>query len=169
MGKSLLGLALSSVTGLGQVLPLELNAPGQTSKTGIYHVPLSMTDCIRRGPGDLIWDIANAVNADRSRKYQLDIKLDTLLGFSLLKLDDLRLKAELDSFKIPVVVGFPRVGANMQDRHEATMIVRGIQGLWVIDASVSPKIPVIDIALPLYVVSEKASDVIIQEAKDSLA
>ncbi|KAK1723151.1 hypothetical protein CaCOL14_003093 [Colletotrichum acutatum] len=179
MGKSLLGLVLSTVTGLGQVLLRDLNAPGQTSKTGLYQVPLSMTNSIRGGPRDLILDTANAVNADGSRKYHLDIKLDTLVtkirfdesgdkpravgvdfleGSSLyradpraasasttgsgsvdatreviisagsfntpqlLKLSGLGPKAELDSFKIPVVVDLPGVGTNMQDRYEATVI-----------------------------------------------
>ncbi|EXF73807.1 choline dehydrogenase [Colletotrichum fioriniae PJ7] len=179
MGKSLLGLVLSTVTGLGQVLLRDLNAPGQTSKTGLYQVPLSMTDSIRGGPRDLILDTANAVNADGSRKYHLDIKLDTLVtkirfdesgdkpravgvdfleGSSLyradprsgsasstgsgsvdaireviisagsfntpqlLKLSGIGPKAELDSFKIPVVVDLPGVGTNMQDRYEATVI-----------------------------------------------
>ncbi|KAK1454464.1 choline dehydrogenase [Colletotrichum cuscutae] len=179
MGKSLLGLVLSTVTGLGQVLLRDLNAPGQTSKTGLYQVPLSMTNSIRGGPRDLILDTANAVNADGSRKYHLDIKLDTLVtkiqfdesgdkpravgvdfleGSSLyradsrsgsasstgsgsvdanreviisagsfntpqlLKLSGIGPKAELDSFKIPVVVDLSGVGTNMQDRYEATVI-----------------------------------------------
>lgn len=42
--------------------------------------------------------------------------------------------------------------------------VRGIEGLRVVDASVFPKIPGFYIALPLYMVSAKASDVIIQAA-----
>lgn len=42
--------------------------------------------------------------------------------------------------------------------------VRGTEGLRVVDASVFPKIPGFFIALPLYIVSAKASDVIIQEA-----
>lgn len=42
--------------------------------------------------------------------------------------------------------------------------VRGTSNLRVVDASVFPKIPGFYIALPLYIVSAKASDVIIQEA-----
>ncbi|WQF77474.1 Putative glucose-methanol-choline oxidoreductase, FAD/NAD(P)-binding domain superfamily [Colletotrichum destructivum] len=79
MGKSLLGLLLNTVAGLGQVLLRDINAPGQTSETGLYQVPLAMTDSIRGGPRDLILDTANAVNSDGSRKYHLDIKLDTLV------------------------------------------------------------------------------------------
>ena len=43
--------------------------------------------------------------------------------------------------------------------------VKGVDGLRVVDASIFPKIPGFYIALPLYIVSEKASDVIIKEAK----
>jgi choline dehydrogenase len=43
--------------------------------------------------------------------------------------------------------------------------VRGTEGLRVVDASVFPKIPGFYIALPLYVVSQKASEAIIQAAQ----
>ncbi|KAG4268332.1 choline dehydrogenase, partial [Fusarium proliferatum] len=79
MGKGLLGFVLSTVAGLGQVLLRDLNAPGQTSKTGLYQVPLSMTDNVRGGPRDFILNTAKAVNKDGSRKYHLDIKLNTLV------------------------------------------------------------------------------------------
>ena len=42
--------------------------------------------------------------------------------------------------------------------------VRGVQNLRVVDASVFPKIPGFYIALPIYMISEKAADVIIQDA-----
>jgi choline dehydrogenase len=41
--------------------------------------------------------------------------------------------------------------------------VRGVQGLRVVDASVFPKIPGFYIALPIYMISEKAADVIIND------
>ncbi|KAH6962737.1 hypothetical protein DER45DRAFT_601372 [Fusarium avenaceum] len=78
-GKKLVGLILGTVTGLGQILLNDINAPGQTSKTGLYQVPLSMVDSVRGGPRDFILDTANAVNKDGTRKYHLDIKLDTLV------------------------------------------------------------------------------------------
>lgn len=80
MGKSLIGLVIGTVVGLGQVLLRDINAPGQTSKTGLYQVPLSMTNNVRGGNRDLILDTANAVNKDGSRKYHLDVKLDTLVS-----------------------------------------------------------------------------------------
>ncbi|CCF41733.1 choline dehydrogenase [Colletotrichum higginsianum] len=52
---------------------------------------------------------------------------------------------------------------------DSSFKVRGTEGLRVVDASVFPKIPGFYIALPLYIVSEKASDVIIQEAQASAA
>lgn len=50
---------------------------------------------------------------------------------------------------------------------DSSFNVRGTEGLRVVDASVFPKIPGFYIALPLYVVSAKASDVIIQAAASS--
>ncbi|KAI1839909.1 hypothetical protein JX266_013878 [Neoarthrinium moseri] len=43
--------------------------------------------------------------------------------------------------------------------------VRGTESLRVVDASVFPKIPGFYIAAPLYIVSQKASDVIIRDAR----
>lgn len=45
--------------------------------------------------------------------------------------------------------------------------VRGVEGLRVVDASIFPKIPGFYIALPLYMASQKASSVIISDAKSS--
>ncbi|KAL0256749.1 hypothetical protein SLS55_009146 [Diplodia seriata] len=45
--------------------------------------------------------------------------------------------------------------------------VRGVDGLRVVDASSFPKIPGTYIAVPIYMISEKASDVIIADAKKS--
>jgi choline dehydrogenase len=45
--------------------------------------------------------------------------------------------------------------------------VRGTKGLRVVDASVFPKIPGFYIAAPIYMISEKAADVIIAAAKAS--
>ena len=43
--------------------------------------------------------------------------------------------------------------------------VRGVEGLRVVDASSFPKIPGTYIALPIYMIAEKASDAIIAAAK----
>ncbi|KAF7538460.1 hypothetical protein G7054_g2876 [Neopestalotiopsis clavispora] len=79
MGKHLLTALVSTVVGLGQVLLRDINAPGQTSQTGLYQVPLSMENNVRGGPRDFILNTANAVNSDGSRKYKLDVKLNTLV------------------------------------------------------------------------------------------
>lgn len=80
MGQGIIGLILNTIAGLGQVLLRDINAPGQTSKTGLYQVPLMMADSVRSGHRDLVLDTANAVKSDGSRKYHLDIKLNTLVS-----------------------------------------------------------------------------------------
>lgn len=80
VGQSILASVVSTVTGLGHILTADINAPGQASIAGLYQVPLSMKDNVRGGPRDFILDTANAVNEDGSRKYHLDIKLNTLVS-----------------------------------------------------------------------------------------
>jgi choline dehydrogenase-like flavoprotein len=79
MGQGLLGLLVDTVVGLGQVLLRDINAPGQPEKEGLYQVPLAMWNSTRNGPRNFILDTANAINPDGSRKYQLDIRLNTLV------------------------------------------------------------------------------------------
>lgn len=79
-GQSVLESIITTVTGLAHILTQDINAPGQASKPGLYQVPLSMKDSVRGGPRDFILDTANAVNDDGSRKYHLDIKLNTLVS-----------------------------------------------------------------------------------------
>jgi choline dehydrogenase len=52
---------------------------------------------------------------------------------------------------------------------DADFRVRGVDGLRVVDASVFPRIPGTYICLPVYMVSEKAADVVIAAAKESAA
>jgi len=78
-GNTYLGLLIKTVAGLGQVLFNDVNGPGQTSKEGLYQVPLSMADSARSGPRKFVLDTANALNADGSKKYKLDIRLNTLV------------------------------------------------------------------------------------------
>jgi choline dehydrogenase len=79
MGKGLLGLLVSTVAGLGEILIQDVNAPGQTSIDGLYQVPLAMANSTRNGPRNFVLDTANAINPDGSRKYLLDIRLNTLV------------------------------------------------------------------------------------------
>lgn len=82
-GKSLLGKILNTVTGLGEVLLRDINALSSTrdSSEGLYQVPLAVEELSkkRNGPRNFILDTANALNDDGSRKYHLDIKLNTLV------------------------------------------------------------------------------------------
>jgi choline dehydrogenase len=81
MGTSFLGLIISTVVGLGEVLLRDINAdtPGRDSAEGLYQVPLAVGGGARNGPREFILATANAVNADGSRKYHLDIRLNTLV------------------------------------------------------------------------------------------
>ncbi|KAI1815455.1 hypothetical protein GGS20DRAFT_330227 [Poronia punctata] len=78
-GKGLLTGLISTVTGLANVLAIDINAPGQLGRPGYYRVPIAMKDGVRASPRERILDVANAVNEDGSRKYHLDIKLHTLV------------------------------------------------------------------------------------------
>jgi len=170
---------VNTVAGLAKLLILDINAPTQASQPGYYQVPLAVASGVRSSPRDYILAVANAVNSDGSRKYYLDIKLNTLVSkivfdqsgstpravgvqylegknlyrahtFSssatqtntgavnatreviisagafntpqLLKLSGVGPSAELNSFKIPVVVKLPGVGTNMQDRYENAVV-----------------------------------------------
>ncbi|KAL8413207.1 hypothetical protein RB594_004727 [Gaeumannomyces avenae] len=81
MGKSLIGLVLSTIAGLAQVLLSDVNAgtPGRDAAEGLYQVPITVKDGVRVGPRDFVLATANAKNPDGSRKYHLDIKLNTLV------------------------------------------------------------------------------------------
>jgi len=81
MGNSFLGLIISTVAGLGEVLLRDINAdtPGRDSAEGLYQVPLAVASGARNGPREFILSTANAVNADGSRKYHLDLQLNTLV------------------------------------------------------------------------------------------
>ncbi|KAG7100796.1 GMC oxidoreductase family protein Mala s like [Verticillium longisporum] len=46
---------------------------------GLYQVPITVKDGIRVGPREFVLDTANAKNSDGSRKYHLDIKMNTLV------------------------------------------------------------------------------------------
>ncbi|KAJ8117805.1 hypothetical protein OPT61_g1080 [Boeremia exigua] len=83
MGQSLLGSLLTTVTGLAQVLLRDINYPGASrdSEEGLWQVPLAMKvpSYERAGPVDLLNAVVHAKNADGSRKYRLDVQLNTLV------------------------------------------------------------------------------------------
>ena len=84
MGKSLLGIIVTTVAGLGEILTQDINAdtPNRDQQQDLYQVPLAVgaTTVKRTGPRDFIMDTVNAVNSDGSRKYVLDISLNTLVA-----------------------------------------------------------------------------------------
>jgi choline dehydrogenase len=71
----------NTVRSLGQVLLRDLNSddPSRDSTTGLYRVPMAVNDSKRSSPREFLLNTANAVNDDGSRKYHLDIRLNTLV------------------------------------------------------------------------------------------
>ncbi len=80
-GQVLLGSLITSVTGLVQVLTTDINqnSPDRDTKDDIYQIPLSMKspEYERATPRDFVVQVANATNPDGSKKYKLDIALNT--------------------------------------------------------------------------------------------
>ncbi|KAH8678264.1 hypothetical protein BX600DRAFT_479523 [Xylariales sp. PMI_506] len=74
------GSLVTTVAGLAKLLILDINAPTQASQPGYYQVPIAVQNGVRSSPRDFILSTANAVNSDGSRKYYLDIKLNTLVS-----------------------------------------------------------------------------------------
>ncbi|KAJ9145086.1 alcohol dehydrogenase [Pleurostoma richardsiae] len=72
---------ITSVTGLAGVLLTDLNAGTATrdSTQGVYQMPIATDNGFRANPRNFILDTANAVNPDGSRKYHLDLLLNTLV------------------------------------------------------------------------------------------
>lgn len=82
MGKGLLGAVTATVTGLAEILTLDVNTPSSSRDDDelLYQIPMSATgDYMRSGPRDFVVSVANATNADGSKKYKLDIALNTLV------------------------------------------------------------------------------------------
>ncbi|KAJ5747012.1 uncharacterized protein N7511_008708 [Penicillium nucicola] len=82
-GQGLLGKIIDTVTGLAGVLLRDLNnaSPTRDYDTGPYQVPLAVDvpEYKRTGPREFLMKTVNAVNSDGSRKYHLDIQLNTLV------------------------------------------------------------------------------------------
>lgn len=83
MGQSLLGKLVNTVTGLLEILVEDVNSDLTTRDSGdnIYQIPLAMKDpeYTRSSPRDFIYDVTTATNTDGSRKYKLDVALNTLV------------------------------------------------------------------------------------------
>ncbi|KAK1975494.1 GMC oxidoreductase [Colletotrichum cereale] len=81
MGRNVIGLIISTVRGLGEVLLRDINVdlPGRDAAEGLYQVPIAVDGGTRVGPRDFVLATADAKNADGSRMYHLDLKLNTLV------------------------------------------------------------------------------------------
>jgi choline dehydrogenase len=81
-GKGLLGGLLGTVTGTLSALALDVNTNSNRRDKDdvIYQMPISMNrDYTRTGPRDFVLEVATAENKDGSKKYKLDIVLNTLV------------------------------------------------------------------------------------------
>ena len=58
---------------------MNADSPYREHTTGIYKVPLAANGSIRSGARDIILAVANAKNCDGSRKYKLDIRLNSFV------------------------------------------------------------------------------------------
>ena len=81
MGQGTIGLILSTITGLGEVLLRDINvdSAGRDAAEGLYQVPIAVDDGVRNGPREFVLSTAKAVNADGTRRYHLDLQLNTLV------------------------------------------------------------------------------------------
>ncbi|EFQ28955.1 GMC oxidoreductase [Colletotrichum graminicola] len=80
-GKDIIGQIISTIKGLGDIFLRDINAdlPGRDAAEGLYQVPITADSGVRVGPRDFVLATANAKKADGSRKYHLDLKLNTLV------------------------------------------------------------------------------------------
>ncbi|KAF2657026.1 GMC oxidoreductase [Lophiostoma macrostomum CBS 122681] len=80
MGKNILLGAITTVTGLAEVLLRDINvdSPSRDAAEGLYQIPLAMNDYHRNGAREFILDTATAKNSDGTRRYHLDVLLNTL-------------------------------------------------------------------------------------------
>lgn len=82
MGKGLVGKLLTTVGGLLQVLTQDINnnGPQRDNAEEIYQMPLAMDENYSRSsPRDFVLKVAQAKNKDGSKKFKLDIALNTLV------------------------------------------------------------------------------------------
>ncbi|KAF2710579.1 GMC oxidoreductase [Pleomassaria siparia CBS 279.74] len=79
MGKGLFDI-IPTLEGLADILSRDINADtaDRDSAEGLYQVPLAMNDYRRNSAREFVLDTANAKNSDGSRKYYLDILMNTL-------------------------------------------------------------------------------------------
>ncbi|KAI3318808.1 GMC oxidoreductase [Xylariaceae sp. AK1471] len=82
MGQDLAGKVINTVAGLLEILTLDVNndSPDRDNAELLYQIPISVDGSYSRSsPRGLVLDVANAVNIDGSKRYKLDIALNTLV------------------------------------------------------------------------------------------
>ncbi|KAI3343635.1 GMC oxidoreductase [Ustulina deusta] len=82
MGQDLAGKVINTVTGLLEILTLDVNndSPDRDDAELLYQIPISVDEVYSRSsPRGRVLDVANALNPDGSKKYKLDIALNTLV------------------------------------------------------------------------------------------
>ncbi|KAH8174074.1 GMC oxidoreductase domain-containing protein [Sarocladium implicatum] len=176
-GKGAITSLLGTVTGFVEVLTLNVNtdAKNRDKDDLIYQMSLFMNSkSVRTGPRDFVLDVATAESSDGSRKHKLDIALNTLDGdfqriwppTNISTPDQWRQFARDEAWGHHASCTAP-ISADDDPMAvlDSKFRVRSVDGLRVVDASAFPKIPGLFVALPTFTMSEKAADVIIEDAK----
>lgn len=80
MGKGI-GEVISTIGGLVEVLFRDLNNdyPSRDTDEGLYQIPIAVLDSKRSNPRVFVLDTADAVHPDGTRKYHLDVRLNTIV------------------------------------------------------------------------------------------
>lgn len=87
---------IESESDIQSIFPVDMNTDyeGRDTSEGIYSIPISVKDGVRNSPRDFLLAVANAVNDDGTKKYALDIKLNTFVT-----------KIRFSNDSIPVAIG----------------------------------------------------------------
>ena len=72
---------ITDAANLDTAFPLDMNTayPNRASTQSLYRMPMAVSGGVRSSPRDFLLATTNAVNADGSKKYQLDIRLNTFV------------------------------------------------------------------------------------------
>lgn len=76
-----IGEVISTIGGLAEVLFRDLNNdyPSRDTDEGLYQIPIAVKDSKRSSPREFVLDTANAKHENGTRKYHLDVRLNTLV------------------------------------------------------------------------------------------
>jgi len=82
-GKNVSASALDTIAGLSDLLELDINndSPNKDNLNEVYQMPVAVStpSYSRSSPRDFVWSVANATNPNGSKKYKLDVQLNTLV------------------------------------------------------------------------------------------